>query len=91
MHQCHSIQCIFYLVMYSVIFFKSGCYMDYEKYSYGTSTNILHIVNIFLEQILALAGVAQWIEHWPMNQRVSGSIPSQGIYLGCRPDLQLGV
>ena len=63
--------------MYSVIFFKSGCYMDYEKYSYGTSTNILHIVNIFLEQILALAGVAQWIEHWPMNQRVSGSIPSQ--------------
>ena len=26
----------------------------------------------------ALAGVAQWIEHRPVNQRVIGSIPSQG-------------
>ena len=25
-----------------------------------------------------LAGVAQWVEHWPENQRVAGSIPSQG-------------
>ena len=24
----------------------------------------------------ALAGVAQWIECWPVNQRVTGSIPS---------------
>ena len=23
----------------------------------------------------ALAGVAQWIEHWPANQRVAGLIP----------------
>ena len=29
----------------------------------------------------ALAGVAQWIECWPMNQRVTSSIPSQGICL----------
>ena len=28
----------------------------------------------------ALAGVAQWIECWPVNQRVTGSIPSQGTY-----------
>ena len=34
---------------------------------------------------LALAAVAQWIEHWPANQRVTGSIPSQGTCLGCRP------
>ena len=27
---------------------------------------------------LALAGVAQWIEHGPENQRVAGSIPSSG-------------
>ena len=33
-----------------------------------------------------MAGVAQWIEQWPANQRVTGSIPSQGIFLGCGPD-----
>ena len=33
----------------------------------------------------ALAGVAQWTEHRPANQRVAGSIPSQGTCLGCRP------
>ena len=27
---------------------------------------------------LALAGVAQWIEHGSANQRVTGSIPSHG-------------
>ena len=31
----------------------------------------------------ALAGVAQWIECWPVNQRVTGSIPSLGTCLGC--------
>ena len=30
-----------------------------------------------------MAGVAQWIEHWPANQRVAGSITSQGTSLGC--------
>ena len=33
----------------------------------------------------ALAGVAQWIECQPVNQRVTGSIPSQGTCLGCGP------
>ena len=32
---------------------------------------------------IALAGVAQWIECWPMNQRVTGSIPRQGTCLCC--------
>ena len=32
-----------------------------------------------------LAGVAQWAEHWPANQGVAGSIPSQSTCLGCRP------
>ena len=36
----------------------------------------------------ALAGVAQWIECWPANQRVSGSIPSQGTCLGFGPGPQ---
>ena len=31
---------------------------------------------------LALAGVVQWIEHHPENQRVTGLIPSQGTCLG---------
>ena len=37
---------------------------------------------------LALAGVAQWIECWPRNQRVAGLIPSQGTCLGGRPGPQ---
>ena len=39
----------------------------------------------------ALAGVAQWIQCWPANQRVAGSIPSQGTHLGCRQGPRLGV
>ena len=35
--------------------------------------------------ILVLAAMAQWIEHWPANQSVTGLIPSQGTCLGCRP------
>ena len=44
-----------------------------------------------LKSILsALAGVAQWIEHRPLNQRVAGLISSQGTCLGCGPGPQLG-
>ena len=35
--------------------------------------------------------MAQWIGCWPANQKVTGSIPSQGTCLGCRPGTQLGV
>ena len=38
----------------------------------------------------ALAGVAQWMEHRPANQRVAGSIPSQVTCLGCRPGPRWG-
>ena len=38
----------------------------------------------------ALDGVANWIEHWPENSKVAGSIPSQGTCLGCRPGPQWG-
>ena len=31
----------------------------------------------------ALAGMAQWIELWPVNGKVTGSISSQGTCLGC--------
>ena len=40
---------------------------------------------------LALAGVAQWIEHQPMKQRVAGSIPSTGTCLYCSPGPHEGV
>ena len=45
----------------------------------------------FKNSEMALAGVAQWIECQPVNQRVAGSIPTQGTCLGCRPGLQYGV
>ena len=41
-----------------------------------------------LKNTLALTGVAQWIECWPVNQTVSGSIASQGTWLGCGPGPQ---
>ena len=38
----------------------------------------------------ALTGVSQWIERWPVNQRVAGSIPSQGTCLSCGASPQSG-
>ena len=38
----------------------------------------------------SLAGVAQWMERWPANQRVAGLIPSQGTCLDWGPGPQLG-
>ena len=38
----------------------------------------------------ALADVAQWTECQPVNQRVVGSIPSQGTCQGCKPRPQSG-
>ena len=34
--------------------------------------------------------MAQWIEHHPENQRVTGLIPSQGMCLDCGPDPSWG-
>ena len=38
----------------------------------------------------AMAGVAQWIEFQPVNQRVADLIPSQGTCLGCKPSPRWG-
>ena len=38
--------------------------------------------------IFALAGVGQWIERWPVNQRVASAICNQGTCLGCGPGPQ---
>ena len=37
-----------------------------------------------------MAGVAQWIENRPVNQMVTGLVPSQGTCLGLRPRPQWG-
>ena len=34
---------------------------------------------------LVLTDVAQWIEHQPANEKVTGVIPSQGTHLICGP------
>ena len=45
---------------------------------------------MFYKEKLVLAGVTQWIECQPVNQRVASLIPSQGTYLGCGPCPQYG-
>ena len=51
--------------------------------------NDVQVKDLLKIKYLTLAGVVQWTECWPMNQRVSGSIPNQGTDLGCRPGPQL--
>ena len=51
-----------------------------------------HLMKSMLQEHgLALAGVAQWTEHQSANQRVTGSILSQGTHLGCGPGPQYRV
>ena len=53
------------------------------------SNSILPFIHTDVEEIQkassALAGVAQWIERQPVNQRVATLIPNQGTGLGCGP------
>ena len=46
---------------------------------------------LFVLMFYALAGVAQWIERWPVKCKAASLIPSEGTRLGCRPGPQLGV
>ena len=46
---------------------------------------------IFSKSSTALADVVQWIVHWPENQRVASSIPSQDTCLGCKPGPRRGL
>ena len=54
---------------------------------YATQSYIRLLYN-FIKMKIALAGVAQWIQCWPANQRVAGLIPTQGTCLGCWPGPQ---
>ena len=49
--------------------------------SVATLQNIMSLIK---KNEFALAGVAQWIECWPVDPGVAGSIPSQGTCLGCQ-------
>ena len=43
------------------------------------------LIKNFCFLFFPLAGVAQWIECWPVNSMVAGLIPSQGTCLGFGP------
>ena len=62
------------------------CFLDFWLRS-----SVVSILNQFKNIYTSLASVAQWIECQPANQRVTGWIPNQGTYLGCRPGPQQGV
>ena len=68
---------IFYIFQFYLLFIKILIIGWYKR---TVSGNKLRYI-IFP----SLAGVDQWIEHQPGNQRVTGLIPSQGTYLGCGP------
>lgn len=45
---------------------------------------------MYTKKIQALAGWLGWLEHCPVHQRVVGSIPIEGTYVGGRFDPWLG-
>ena len=53
--------------------FKTGSAHLYLQLIYLLNSNMLK-----KSYDPALAGVSQWIEHWPVNQRIAGLIPGQG-------------
>ena len=58
----------------------------FVQISQCTSTEVL----VRKSELIALACVAQWIERWPANEKVSQLIPSQGTCLDCGPGPWLG-
>ena len=66
-------------------------YLMFFSFSPSPLTGVKTInVQKDLKECPALAGVAQWIEHQPVNQGVAGSIPSQGTCLSYRPGSPVG-
>ena len=45
----------------------------------------LYCLKVRALKLINSAGVAQWTECRPANQRVAGSSPSQGTWLRCKP------
>ena len=67
--------CIKIGLSYSSMFFF---YFSLDKFLTLGFTLIYSIRKFLNNNILALAGMAQWIEHWPVNEKVTSSIPSLG-------------
>ena len=61
--------------------------MDYVRAIFSERE---HQQNFLIEKNTDPAGVAQWAEHQPVNQRVTAWIPSQGTCLGLGPGPQQG-
>ena len=65
-------------------------HFGYHSVSFFDTVHLI-VIPLFLfvgklkKQKQNLPCVAQWIECQPVNQRVTGSIPSQGTCLGCGP------
>ena len=53
--------------------------------------NVLDRASSYDLKMHMLAGMTQWIECQPANQRVAGSVPSQGTCLGFRPGPWWGI
>ena len=66
----------------------SGSWRGGEAGWLGFCTGFLYLKDPIKKFLGVLAGMAQWIECRPMNQRVTGSIPSQGKCLSRGPGTQ---
>ena len=60
----------------------AGCLLQYPFPEFHLGKQYIQLGK---RKAYALSGVAQWIECWPGNQGVAGSIPGQGTWLGCGP------
>ena len=65
--------------------------LKFTDYSYCCDFIKILLHSVKIKKVTsALAAVAQWIRCQPANQRVAGSIPSQGTCLGCGPGPPVG-
>ena len=89
--------CMLYLLsVYSSLFRLLNSVFEEKKVLIFIKSNLLSFLfwlMLFVYHLKkfclhALAGVAQWTECQPPNQRVASSIPSQGTCLGCGPGPQ---
>ena len=79
-----------FLIKLLSTFFRKYCH-EHFPILFNVAQKYNFVVSVLKVHQMALAGVAQWTEHWPANQRVAGSIPSQGTCLGCGARSPIGV
>ena len=73
---------------YLLVLIISEIFLNWDLWIPKILMKIWWLFQSFKESLRALVGVAQWIERQPANQRVAGSIPSQGTCLDSRPGPQ---